>query len=92
MRDRKRLNRAIRYHWATERLRYWLRGGPILILPEIDLQLEIKPEDVLIDCGANVGEVTSRFARTGAVVYAFEPNPICYSVLAHRFRAMPNVQ
>ena len=92
MKIKKRLNRAIRYHWATERLRYWLRGCPTLILPEIDLKLEIRSEDVLIDCGANVGQITSRFARTGAVVYAFEPNPVCYSVLSYRFKAMPNVQ
>ena len=55
------------------------------------LEVEIKPDDILIDCGANIGAITSKFARTGAQVYAFEPNPACFSVISKRFSLTPNV-
>src|SRR5215213_9742927 len=35
----------------------------------------LKPGDLAIDCGANVGEITARMRASGATVYAFEPNP-----------------
>lgn len=47
--------------------------------------------DTAIDCGANVGKVTARMARTGAVVYAFEPNPYAYGVLRQRMKRFPDV-
>lgn len=48
--------------------------------------------DVAIDCGANVGDVTAAFARTGAFVYAFEPNPDAYAVLHDRLAGVPNIE
>ena len=54
--------------------------------------LGLGPADVAIDCGANVGNVTAAFQRTGALVHAFEPNPEAYAVLAHRFRGASNVE
>ena len=54
-------------------------------LPEVGMELEVSRGDVIIDCGANVGDLTSRFARTGATVYAFEPHPAAFSVLRKRF-------
>jgi FkbM family methyltransferase len=49
------------------------------------------PEDIAIDCGANVGNVTAKIAKTGATVYAFEPNPYAYRVLRQRFHGILNV-
>lgn len=54
-------------------------------------RMRLKPSDVAIDCGANVGKVTDRLSRLGATVYAFEPNPHAYEVLNARFRDSPNV-
>jgi FkbM family methyltransferase len=62
-----------------------------LKLQQIGLDLKTGPGDILIDCGANVGDVTSSFARTGALVYAFEPDPLCFSILSKRFSRTPNV-
>jgi len=90
-RARKAVYRRIRYHWLTECTQHFVRRRPTLNLKAIKLELEVEPGSVMIDCGANVGDVTSLFARSGATVYAFEPNPICYSILAKRFRAMPTV-
>jgi FkbM family methyltransferase len=88
---KRRVYRSARQHWVTERVQYLLRRNPTLNLPDIDLELDLNPGDVIIDCGANVGDVSSRFARAGATVYAFEPNPICFGILSRRFRAMPMV-
>jgi FkbM family methyltransferase len=89
---KKRLRRQVRYHWLTERAQYLVRRNPILKLTQIGLNLEIRPGEVIIDCGANVGNVTSLFARAGANVYSFEPNPLCFAILSKRFSAMPTVR
>lgn len=44
-----------------------------------------------IDCGANVGDVTIAFARTGARVLAIEPNPVAFEQLTRRLRHRRNV-
>lgn len=49
------------------------------------------PNDIAIDCGANVGNITEKMAMRGAIVYAFEPNPHAYNILTKRFSNMPNV-
>lgn len=53
--------------------------------------LQIGPGDLIIDCGANVGEITAGLARTGATVHAFEPNPVAFEVLKRETGSLPNV-
>ncbi|MCH8493866.1 MAG: FkbM family methyltransferase [Idiomarina sp.] len=48
-------------------------------------------QDVVIDCGANVGIYTEIMARSGAQVYAFEPNPIAFVALQNRVQHFTNV-
>jgi FkbM family methyltransferase len=54
--------------------------------------LDLGPHDLAVDCGANVGDVTSELARGGAFVHAFEPNPDAYAVLEKRFEGVANVE
>ena len=42
----------------------------------------IKKNDVVLDIGAHIGYHTLNFARAGAVVHAFEPDPINYKLLS----------
>ena len=53
---------------------------------------QLKPGDIAIDCGANVGKFTVPMAKTGALVYAFEPNPHAYAELVRATAAYPNVK
>jgi FkbM family methyltransferase len=53
---------------------------------------DLKRGDLAIDCGANIGNVTAELARRGAFVYAFEPNPHAFAVLARRLGDSPNVE
>ncbi len=53
--------------------------------------IPMKPTDIAIDCGANVGLMTEIMARSGATVYAFEPNPAAFKVLQEKFKNTPNV-
>jgi FkbM family methyltransferase len=46
---------------------------------------------MVIDCGANVGNITKKFAATGATVHAFEPDPLAFRILKKRFQSFPNV-
>lgn len=43
---------------------------------------ELSPGDICIDCGANVGEISGKFAQRGARVYAFEPDPWSFRTLS----------
>ena len=83
--------RAIRYSPLTERVQNRLRRESGISFPEIGLFVPAGPNDVVIDAGANVGDVTSRCARTGATVHAFEPNPLCHAILKRRFAGLSNV-
>lgn len=47
--------------------------------------------DIAIDCGANVGIVTTQLAATGAEVHAFEPDPVAFGELSRKVADMPNV-
>lgn len=47
--------------------------------------------DTVVDCGANVGDVTAQLADTGATVHAFEPDPFAFGELEARFAGVPNV-
>jgi FkbM family methyltransferase len=65
-------------------LRDWIK-------PDGLSRIKLRPGDIAIDCGANVGLVTHRMARRGVTVYAFEPNPHAFAVLQDRFRHNPAV-
>ncbi|WP_216369035.1 FkbM family methyltransferase [Roseobacter sp. HKCCD8831] len=49
------------------------------------------PDDVVIDLGANVGDITDVLAKHGASVYAFEPEPSTYAALSEKMAGRPNV-
>lgn len=51
----------------------------------------LTPQDLVLDCGANVGEITEILAETGAQVHAFEPDPFCFEKLTKRFKDAKNV-
>ena len=51
----------------------------------------LRPGDVVMDCGANVGAVTGPLAETGATVHAFEPDPFAFAQLSARVAGMQNV-
>jgi FkbM family methyltransferase len=57
----------------------------------IPILRKIGSDSVVLDCGANVGDVTEKFAATGAQVYAFEPDPVAFARLKKRFGARKNV-
>jgi len=57
---------------------------------ELD-KIEINFGDIVIDCGANIGDVTNYFQNRGAKVIAFEPNEYAYNVLQERFKNNPKV-
>jgi FkbM family methyltransferase len=51
----------------------------------------LRPGDVAIDCGANIGKFTTLMAETGATVYAFEPHPEACDTLIGNTRRYSNV-
>ena len=51
----------------------------------------LKPGGIAIDCGANVGDISEKLAKTGVTVYAFEPNPFAFQKLKEKVGELPNV-
>ena len=55
------------------------------------VSIKLTKDDIVFDCGANVGNVTHHLCKSGATVYCFEPNPYAFEVLQNRFSNMQNV-
>lgn len=51
----------------------------------------LNKDSIVLDCGANVGRITSYLSITGATIYAFEPDPIAFKVLSRRCKNKKNV-
>lgn len=51
----------------------------------------LRPGDLAVDCGANMGVVTEQLAATGADVIAFEPDPFAFAALEQKFADRRNV-
>ncbi len=56
------------------------------------LEIEFKDGEYVIDCGANIGNVTDIFNNAGANVIAFEPNKHAFEILQTRFVYSKNVR
>jgi FkbM family methyltransferase len=56
------------------------------------LEIPYSAGDIIIDCGANVGDISVPFAAGGATVIAFEPNTTAYQVLTERLNGYNNVK
>lgn len=52
----------------------------------------LRPGDLVMDCGANVGSITAILAETGADVMAFEPDPFAFGELSAKFADHPRVE
>lgn len=74
---KRRHKRDLRYAWASGLLQ-----GVVSML---------RPGDVVVDCGANRGDVAAQLAESGAQVHAFEPDPYNVEKLSQRFADAPNV-
>lgn len=55
------------------------------------MAIPLSSDDVVIDCGANVGNVSAKLVSSGATIYAFEPNPYAFAALQQRFTNNDNV-
>jgi len=53
---------------------------------------KINKNDIFIDCGANVGNITDYFLNFSDNVHCFEPNPYAYQILQKRFANNKNVK
>lgn len=49
----------------------------------------LRPGDICVDCGANRGLYTEKFAARGAQTHAFEPDPWSFAQLSERMASNP---
>lgn len=69
---------------AKRERRAWARGVFDGLLSQLT------SDDICLDCGGNVGEISGPIAETGAEVYAFEPDPVAFAALSARLAPFPN--
>lgn len=90
---RKKVARLWRFAPLTELMRTSFKSKFIVLHSKSNsVVIPIDKNDILIDCGANVGDITSLMARTRGVIYAFEPDPNAFRVIKRRFKYVRNVQ
>jgi FkbM family methyltransferase len=73
--------------------RIFLNRGAYLI-SYLRLQKILKrvgPGSLVVDCGANIGEISALFLARGADVIAFEPDPVAIAALRHRVGKHPRL-
>lgn len=58
----------------------------------IPILKKIDSSSLFIDCGANVGDISSLFLSKGAQVKAFEPDLLAYSYLQKRFAGKEGIE
>ncbi|WP_143961586.1 FkbM family methyltransferase [Litoribacter populi] len=58
----------------------------------IPILKKVNESSLIIDCGANVGDISALFLTKNASVIAFEPDPIAYEMLEERFRGEGNIE
>jgi FkbM family methyltransferase len=75
----RKLNRLRRRQERNERAA-WAKGFLTAVCGML------KPGDLAIDCGANVGDVSARLLASGADVIAFDPEPWAVAKLNNRFK------
>jgi FkbM family methyltransferase len=73
----RRLKRQLRHEGA-----YGYLNGVLAML---------KPGDLAIDCGANIGVVSTQLAATGADVIGYEPDPLAFEQLTAAMTGFENV-
>jgi len=55
------------------------------------LLANLNEQSLVLDCGANIGEISQQFLNTGAEVIAFEPDPTAFALLEKRFRGKQGI-
>lgn len=70
--------RSARYRYYSEGIEHRLKS---LFSQYVGTDFKIEPGDVIIDCGANIGEFSRYCQSRGALVYAFEPDPTEFKAL-----------
>jgi FkbM family methyltransferase len=82
---------AIPDRWQVP-ARYYHQRARRLLEPELDLLIRsIRPGDCVIDVGASFGVFSYAFLQRGAIVHAFEPQPVCLATLNAYARAHPRL-
>lgn len=71
--------RPVRYRYYSEGVRHRLED---LFSQYVSNNVAIRKGDVVLDCGANIGEFSKYCQERGAILYSFEPDPLEFCALS----------
>jgi len=72
---------------VLNQLAFWISYVKLIpILKNVD------ESSLIIDCGANVGDISALFLTKKASVIAFEPDPMAFELLQQRFEGSKNIE
>ena len=86
-----------RFSWPIDayllQFRAMLHRTPICDFPKNNpLDHTIRKDDIVIECGANIGGLSRYLAQYAKQVYSFEPNPKAFRYLKRNVTKIPNIQ
>jgi FkbM family methyltransferase len=58
----------------------------------IPILKRVDESSLIIDCGANKGDISALFLNKNATVIAFEPDPLAFDLLQKRFEGNDNIE
>ena len=58
----------------------------------IPILKKVNESSLIIDCGANVGDISALFLTKNASVIAFEPDPMAFMMIQRRFEGNNNIE
>jgi FkbM family methyltransferase len=58
----------------------------------IPILKKVNKSSLIIDCGANVGDISALFLTKNASIIAFEPDPMAYKMIQKRFKGNDRIE
>lgn len=84
--------RAFYTNPTIEKSKGKLTGSLKQVFSNMTKNVYLDSDSIVIDCGANIGDISSVMSRYGAKIYAFEPTKSTFEILEKRFSEKDNVE
>tara|TARA_B100001250_G_scaffold327206_1_gene291356 strand:- start:462 stop:1097 length:636 start_codon:yes stop_codon:yes gene_type:complete len=78
-------------NWLKNKINNFSKSKKLNITNLLDYVDLLDQNDIIIDCGANIGSIIHPFINIGCKIIAFEPNPYAYRKLEDKYQNNENI-